>query len=304
LAIYPAITKDETSFNWHRKEKIYQNSRVYVSTPSQWLMDKVKNSILRPAIVDAKVIPNGVDLEVFKRGHIEQSKKCLGLPIDSKVVLFVADGVVRNVMKDFETMKKAIILVSNKQLDFRLLFVTLGDSENSEFANSLDLKMIPYTIRTEEVASYYQAADLYLHAARAETFPNAILEAFACGTPVVATAVGGIPEQIKGLRIPNRESRNANLNKYEMEEATGLLTPPGDAEAMAEAIQYLLEHDEIRRKLSENAARDARERFDLQRQVDEYLDWYQEIFSVWNDNKYTWRGSMKGIENRETGCSF
>jgi glycosyltransferase involved in cell wall biosynthesis len=49
----------------------------------------------------------------------------------------------------------------------------------------------------ESVARYYQAADLYVHAAPADTFPNTVLEALACGTPVVATAIAGIPEQVE-----------------------------------------------------------------------------------------------------------
>jgi glycosyltransferase involved in cell wall biosynthesis len=52
--------------------------------------------------------------------------------------------------------------------------------------------------QARDVAKYYQAADLYVHAAVADTF-LASLEALACGTPVVATGVGGIPEQIPNL---------------------------------------------------------------------------------------------------------
>jgi len=53
------------------------------------------------------------------------------------------------------------------------------------------IQFVPHTLDQRRVADYYRAADLYLHAARAETFPNTILEAMACGTPVIATAVGG-----------------------------------------------------------------------------------------------------------------
>jgi glycosyltransferase involved in cell wall biosynthesis len=88
--------------------------------------------------------------------------------------------------------------------------------------------------------------------------PNTVLEALACGTPVVATAVGGIPEQVK-------------------DSVTGFLAPPGDVEAMAETIVALLTDDALRRRLGENAARDARERFDLWRQVETYLKWYKEL---------------------------
>jgi glycosyltransferase involved in cell wall biosynthesis len=130
---------------------------------------------------------------------------------------------------------------------------------------------VPYQKDPKRVAQYYQAADLYLHAAHADTFPTTILEALACGTPVVATAVGGIPEQIKSL------SANNATNGHPPHEATGILVPPRDATAMAIAIEQLLADTSLLRQLGENAAVDARMRFGLEQQVDAYLNWYQEI---------------------------
>jgi glycosyltransferase involved in cell wall biosynthesis len=85
-----------------------------------------------------------------------------------------------------------------------------------------------------------------------------ILEALACGTPVVATSVGGIPEQIE-------------------DGVTGFLTPPGDPLAMARRIEQLLSDYTLRQRLSVSAVDAARRRFDLNRQVDDYLAWYREI---------------------------
>ena len=85
-----------------------------------------------------------------------------------------------------------------------------------------------------------------------------MLEALACGTPVVATHVGGIPEQI-------------------MEGETGYLTPVGDPQAMAMRIISLLSDRDLRNRMGEAAALDASLRFDLNLQVDRYLDYYYEI---------------------------
>lgn len=79
---------------------------------------------------------------------------------------------------------------------------------------------------------------------------------------MVATAVGGILEQIEDGK-------------------TGFLVPPGDAEAMAEAIIALLTDDDLRMRLGRNAAEDAQRRFGLNRQVEEYLGWYGEILEAW-----------------------
>jgi len=105
---------------------------------------------------------------------------------------------------------------------------------------------------------YYQAADIYVHPARAETFPTTVLEALACGTPVVASRVGGIPEQV-------------------VEGKTGFLVSVGDAREMAGRILGLLADGDLRQEIGRLAAEDAARRFGLERMVKGYLDAYQEI---------------------------
>ena len=104
-----------------------------------------------------------------------------------------------------------------------------------------------------------------------------MIEALACGTPVVATAVGGIPEQVKSLRLLDGGSNAAQPVGYELHEGTGLLVAPGDPRMMALSIERILDNDAIRRRLGENAANDASTRFDLQREVNDYLAWYGEL---------------------------
>jgi len=73
---------------------------------------------------------------------------------------------------------------------------------------------------------------------------------------------GGIPEQVE-------------------DGVTGFFAPPGDVEEMAEAIITLLTGDAVRMRLGRNAAEDAKRRFGLNRQVDEYTGWYREILETW-----------------------
>lgn len=65
---YSAIGRDETALNWRRKNRIYAESRLYGATPSRWLMQKVEGSMLSQAMEQARVIPYGTDLNVFKPG--------------------------------------------------------------------------------------------------------------------------------------------------------------------------------------------------------------------------------------------
>ena len=109
----------------------------------------------------------------------------------------------------------------------------------------------PYTIA---------AADVFIHASKDEAFGKTIAEAMACGTPVVATAVGGIPELLD-------------------DGVTGYLVPKGDSSAMSERAQHLLDDEALRQRIGTRARHRSRERFDLNRQVEEFLGWYQEILA-------------------------
>lgn len=280
LSIPPAVTRDATAENWRRKRDIYRKSRLYIATPSRWLMDKVKDSILTEGTVEYRVIPNGVDLGTFcPPADRAAVRAALNLPQQAKVLLFTAKTVRGNIWKDYATLRAAIKGVAEKDKEGPVLFIALGDQAPEERLGEAVIRFIPFTHDAATVARYYQAADLYIHAARADTFPNTVLEALACGTPVVATAVGGIPDQVKGLRLtPDTGKPIApELNVYTREEATGILVRHGDAIAMAEAIGALLTDEELRQKISENAARNARKRFDLNRQVEAYLNWYAEL---------------------------
>ena len=107
-----------------------------------------------------------------------------------------------------------------------------------------EIRHLPYETEPRRVALHYQAADVYLHAAFVETFPLAVLEALACGVPVVATAVGGIPEQIVDGEV-------------------GFLVGKDDAQTMAARLELLLRDGQLRARFGQLAAARARERFDV-----------------------------------------
>jgi glycosyltransferase involved in cell wall biosynthesis len=96
---------------------------------------------------------------------------------------------------------------------------------------------------------YLRALDLFVLPSAWEALPIAILEAMACGVPVLATSVGGVPEAI-----------DAGL--------TGELVPPHDPDALAGALARLMADPDQLRSLGARAAQVARERFSVDTMVD------------------------------------
>jgi len=280
LTLYPAVRKDNTAYNWQQKKKIYEKSRLYIATPCQWLMNNVKKSMLYKPDIPTKVINNGVDLTIFKPGDKQKAREILGLAPDVKILLFAANSVKTNIWKDYATLKKAVGRLSILLPDKKFLFICVGDSGVPEKTGNTEIIFVPYQHSSSFMVNYYQAADVYIHAAHADTFPNVILESLACGTPVVATAVDGVPEQVKSLR-PDREliieEESVTPVFYDQDQATGMLVSRGDHESMAQALAKLFTHEFLLEKLSHNAFVDSRMRFDQKRQVSEYLAWYDEL---------------------------
>jgi glycosyltransferase involved in cell wall biosynthesis len=277
LTIYPAVPRDSTRVNLAEKRDIYDRSRLYISTPSQWLMDQARVSVLRGA-AGWRVIPNGVDQTIFRPADQAKARRDLGLPADPFIVLFTAARARINMFKDFDTVSQAATRIAAAITDRYVLCLAVGDDWPAETFDNGEIQFVPYRTDPREVAAYYQAADLYLHAANADTFPTTILEALSTGLPVVATAVGGIPEEVRSLAgAPGAWSGPA----HDETQATGVLVAPGDAEGMAAAATAILTDPPLRAALSANAVRDAADRFDLERQLDETIDWYREIIADW-----------------------
>jgi glycosyltransferase involved in cell wall biosynthesis len=258
LTIPPPVRRDATAFNWLQKREIFSKSRLYVAAPSHWLMQKVGQSILAPAVIESRIIPNGVDLSVFKPGDKVVARSSIGIQADTRVILFAAVYPRHNAYKDYSTMRSAIELIAKHHEGRKIIIINLGEERPTEHISQTEIRFVTYQKDPDVVARYYQAADVYIHAARADTFPSTVIESLACGTPVVATAVGGIPEQI-------------------VDGETGFLVPPRDAHAMALRIEQILGDEGLRWRMAKSAEEAARRRFDLQRQADVYLSWFEEI---------------------------
>lgn len=262
LSLYPALLRDGTAANWRRKQAVMGSvRRLHVATPSAWLMERVHRSLLADHVVESKVIANGVDTSAFAPRDRARARDGLGLPVDATIILAAANGLRSNVYKDYATLEAALrTIAADTRQD--VLVLLLGDAHEDIRLGSMTLRFIPMIRSTDVMAAYYNAADLFVHAARADTFPTAVLEALASGLPVVGSRVGGIPEQVIA---------HGPLDH------TGLLVPPADPGALAAAITRLLDDPRERGAIGDAAARDARTRFDGARQAKAYVDWATQI---------------------------
>jgi glycosyltransferase involved in cell wall biosynthesis len=257
LSIVPALAKDGTAANWRRKQRIFQSSDLYVVAPCQWMMDRVALSMLAPAIRLARVIPNGVNLDVFRPRNKAQARLALNISPSAKVLCFVAEGARSNPFKDWHTQAAALGLLAASGSGDDLVFLAVGGDGTAPRVGPIEVRCVPYTTNPQQLALHYQASDVYVHAARAETCPLVIAEAMACGTPVVASRVGGIPEIVRHKK-------------------TGLLVDPGDAADLSSAIDVLLKDPEKAAEFGTNGAHDARDRLGLDQHVSAYLNFYSD----------------------------
>jgi glycosyltransferase involved in cell wall biosynthesis len=232
-------------------------------------MRKVERSLVANGLIDTRVIPNGVDINVFKPGDRSAARHRFDLPQDAWILLVAGDPSATNEFRDWAMFAAALAPVREDadRAGRRLVVAALGAAGPATAILGVEVRRLGALESRHDVADAYRAADIFAHPARVDTFPSVILEALATGTPVVATRVGGIPEQVRDIADGSTRS-------------TGILAAPGDDADFASAVTTLLRDDELRERLAVNSLADAHARFDLDRQTAAYLDWYQEHVDV------------------------
>lgn len=273
LDVYPAIPADGTRENLRRKRRIYSRSALHVSAPSQWLLDQVPASVLGGALISKpRLIPNGVDREIFSPADRARSRHELGLPRDVAIVTSVANWALSNVYKDWPMLRDALSIVSTESEQPTLAYA-IGEAGPRTQAGTVSIEGVARIDDRSLLAHWYRASDLLVQPSAADNHPLTVLEALSCGTPVVATAVGGIPEQIKHLHgVPGGIAGGVDGDA-----ATGVLVTPGDIDGLAKCLEWLLDNPSVRAQLGSNAARDAKVRFGFDRYIDNTMAWYREI---------------------------
>ena len=207
-----------------------------------------------------RVIYNGIELERFDQPDLiarrAMLRGALGIDPDAPVVLVPA---VLREGKGHEVLLDALPSLRARVPSVRVAFAGGGEREAAlrSLARSHGDGVVFLGPR-QDIADLLAACDLVVLPSLAEALPTALIEAAAAGRPVVATRVGGAAEIVEDGR-------------------TGLLVPPGDPSALAEAIASVLADPDRARAFGEVARRRARERFALDLQIERTLALWSEV---------------------------
>jgi len=253
LSSYPKTYLDSSALMWKRKKEHFDRDwNLSIVCPSQWLADKIRESYLNKYQI--KIIPNCVNIEIFKPKDKISIRKKLGIPTKKKVVLYIANDL-QDERKGFFYFLQALESIKLKNW----MVITIGEKIHLDKRRlmSLDIKQIGYISDQNFISEVYSAADVFCISSLEENFPITVLESLACGIPVVGFQVGGIPEQIP--------------------EKCGILVPPKNTKALGKALMNLLNQDELREDMSIKCRAHCVAHYTIKNFRERYIKLYNEI---------------------------
>lgn len=186
---------------WRRKQRMLEGQNVFFVACSRWLESEAKSSALLKG-QHITSIPNPIDSRIFFRRDKQECRRKLGLPLDKKLMLFVAQRVT-NVNKGIDYLLRACRQLSEGDagLNDQIGLVVLG-GHGEEVTAGLPFPSyaLGYVSDEHTMSDIYNAVDTFVLPSLSENLPNTIMEAMACGVPCVGFRVGGIPEEIDHLK--------------------------------------------------------------------------------------------------------
>lgn len=239
-------TVDRTGLLQDARRSVFKGGRVRVIAPSEWMKrEALASGMFGETTID--VVRNGVNLQTYAPQDRALSRRFLQIPENRFVVACAA------VSLDDERKGGSFLLAALRATsDLEPFVVALGDVGGAvadELAE-LDGHAAGFVHDERMKAAYLAAADVFVSSSVEDNAPTTIMESLACGTPVVAFAVGGVPEMI-------------------VDGDAGVLVPARDVSALAEAIRDCADDGSARRRA---AARASAERlFDNQRFRDDHV---------------------------------
>lgn len=258
----PAIRRDATAIEWRLKNHAYQHSKFTIVTPSKWLQNLVRQSML--ATFEVRHIPHGINTQVYQPIEKKLARTLLGIPDNKKILIFGVETTKR-------PLKGADLLVMALQrlpdaLKQELVLLTFGN-ETEGIIKETGIPSIPlgYLRNDHMKAIAFSAADLFIHPSRAENSPLVILESMACGTPVASFAVGGVPELVR-------------------DGITGQLAKPEHAGDLTRVIEEMISNPEALNTMRQHCRNIVLKEYPIELQVSRTIDLYHRLIAEHKDN--------------------
>src|SRR2546430_2201676 len=172
-----------------RKLRAYRNCGARMVANSHWLAEIAARSPIAKACGSVRVIPAGIDTSVFKPQDKNQCRKHLELPANAFVIV-TGGASLTDANKNVPWLLEQLSHLP----DLRgVVLVAFGEGA-VPVPDCLDVRFTGGIRERRELARLFAAADVFVSASLMETYGLTLVEAMACGTPVVASRVGGVPE--------------------------------------------------------------------------------------------------------------
>jgi Glycosyltransferase len=249
--------------NWVCRRKLsYYPDNMIIVCPSRWLAKCAKNSSVF-ANKKIVVIPNGIDTNQYSPRNKQFARTMIGIPIQSKVILFGAMSAASDTNKGFCFLSEAIKYLYDKNYKHDEIKIIIFGSEKP--ANppyfGFDVQYVGHLNDNISLNILYSAADVMIVPSKSENFPNVILESMASGTPCVAFDVGGISELITH-RID------------------GYLAKPYDSLDLAAGIKFVLSDRKKWTLMSQTARKKIVELYSIDIIAEKYINLYNSILEI------------------------
>lgn len=252
---HPRVVRDGTRLEWRLKQWAYRHSSLTFISKSSWITRQVRGSMIRD--LPLYEIPYGVDTHVYRPLDREACRDVLDLPADRKVLLFVAQSL-HSRRKGGDLLVKALQALPPRIRSETMLVVLGRGDESFSQAAGIPTRQLGYVEGDHLKAVVYSAADLFLFPTRADVFGLVSLESQACGTPVVAFGVTGVPDHVR----PG---------------VTGYLAEAENALDFRDGIVRLLDDDSLRSSMGVRCRETVLREFSLDLEVQRHLELYRKL---------------------------
>ena len=198
-----------------------------------------KLAIEEGALVEPKVVPNGVNVELFSQRNIDEEnnlRQKLNINDNDFVVITTSRLVVKN---GIDTLIRSAPIIHQKIPNLKLLILGTGPEEKNLRGLAAQLGILTNTmflgdIEQGKIPTYLHISSVFVRPSRSEGLGNSFLEAMAAGVPIVGTMAGGIPDFLE-------------------DGATGLACNVEDENSLAEKVIFLFDNKDKKEKMVENA---------------------------------------------------